>query len=121
MRSPKVKAKGHDILRLPPYHPDLNPIELVWADVKVYVAGRNVTFNFSEVQTITEEKISTMGPEDWVKKCKHVKKVEDEYLSMEAGIDSVVESFIISLESDSESESTDDDSEEGVSGIEELQ
>lgn len=117
----KVKAKGYDILRLPPYHPDLNPIELVWADVKGYVASRNVNFNFSEVQTITEEKISTMGPEDWVKKCKHVKKVEDEYLSMEAGIDSVVESFIISLESDSESESTDDDSEEGVSGIDELQ
>nr|CAH7753516.1 unnamed protein product [Callosobruchus chinensis] len=29
---------GHSLLRLPPYHPDLNPIELVWASLKQYVA-----------------------------------------------------------------------------------
>lgn len=26
--------KGHSALRLPPYHPDFNPIELVWASMK---------------------------------------------------------------------------------------
>lgn len=25
---------GHDVIRLPPYHPDLNPIELVWGAIK---------------------------------------------------------------------------------------
>ncbi|CAG9122699.1 unnamed protein product [Plutella xylostella] len=25
-----LKENGHIVLRLPPYHPDLNPIELVW-------------------------------------------------------------------------------------------
>lgn len=25
---------GHQVLRLPPYHPDLNPIELVWGTIK---------------------------------------------------------------------------------------
>lgn len=28
---------GHSVLRLPPYHPDLNPIELIWATVKDYI------------------------------------------------------------------------------------
>lgn len=29
-----LKTSGHTVLRIPPYHPDLNPIELVWADIK---------------------------------------------------------------------------------------
>jgi transposase len=29
-----AKEKGHIILRLQPYHPDLNPIELVWDNLR---------------------------------------------------------------------------------------
>jgi transposase len=35
---------GHSVLRLPPYHPELNPIEKIWALVKNYVETYNVTF-----------------------------------------------------------------------------
>nr|CAH7720011.1 unnamed protein product [Callosobruchus chinensis] len=41
---------GHCVSRLPPYHPNLNPIELVWASLKQYVAERNVDFNFKHVE-----------------------------------------------------------------------
>ena len=34
-----AKEYGHEILRLPPYHCELNPIELAWAAEKNYVAG----------------------------------------------------------------------------------
>jgi transposase len=42
-------AHGHAILRLPPYHPDLNPTELVWADDKQSVGAENVSFNLGKV------------------------------------------------------------------------
>jgi transposase len=42
-------AHGHAAIRLPPYHPDLNPIELVRADVKQLVGAENVSFNLDEV------------------------------------------------------------------------
>ena len=29
-----LEEHGHTSLRLPPYHPQLNPIELIWAEIK---------------------------------------------------------------------------------------
>nr|CAH7768318.1 unnamed protein product [Callosobruchus chinensis] len=46
---------GHSVLRIPPYHPDLNPMELVWAALKQYVAERNVDFNFKHVGKYCDE------------------------------------------------------------------
>ena len=39
-------TKGEDIkvLRLPVAHSELNPIELIWAQIKRYVAANNTTF-----------------------------------------------------------------------------
>ena len=33
----KAKSYRHEVLRLPPYHCDLNAIELIWADEKNFV------------------------------------------------------------------------------------
>ena len=41
---------GHEVLRLPPYHSNLNPIELVWGFIKGFVA-RNNTFKLSDVDS----------------------------------------------------------------------
>ena len=32
-----AKAAGHEVVRLPPYHCELNPIELAWSQVKWYI------------------------------------------------------------------------------------
>lgn len=43
------------ILRLPPYRCELNPIVLVWAQAKGYVAKNNKTFKMAEVKKLFEE------------------------------------------------------------------
>lgn len=65
-----LKFHGHDVLRLPPYHPELNTIELIWAEVKNWVAANNVTFKFKDVERLTYEKFASITQEDWRKKCK---------------------------------------------------
>ena len=35
---------GHTVIRLPPYYPDLNPIEKIWGIVKTRIAAKSVTF-----------------------------------------------------------------------------
>lgn len=42
-----AKSNGITILRLPPYRCKLNPIELVWAQIKNYVGANNSTFKMS--------------------------------------------------------------------------
>jgi hypothetical protein len=48
--------KGHNVLRLPPYHPDLNTTELIWANVKQWVASKNTTFKIYYVEQLCRQK-----------------------------------------------------------------
>jgi transposase len=48
------KENGHDALHLPLYHPDLNPIRLVWRDIKNRAAQERLSMNLKEEQTFCE-------------------------------------------------------------------
>ncbi|XP_026324028.1 uncharacterized protein LOC113233205 [Hyposmocoma kahamanoa] len=54
---------GVTILRLPPYQCELNPIELVWAQVKGHVARNNKTFKMTEVKQLFEEGLQLVTPQ----------------------------------------------------------
>jgi transposase len=56
---------GHSVLRLPPYHPELNPIEKISALVKNWVASHNVTFKTDNVVHLLYDKFSSVTPEEW--------------------------------------------------------
>ena len=74
-----AKEYGHDILRLPPYHCELNPIELAWAAEKTYVAGENKDMSLDSVEKLFRKKKEEL-PEDFWRKCvEHVKKIEENY------------------------------------------
>ena len=37
-----AKTYGHEVLRLPPYHCDLNAIELIWANEKILLLAKTM-------------------------------------------------------------------------------
>ena len=53
------------LLRLPPYHPELNPIELIWGLVKGKVAKRNKSYKVQQVHQLTVEEMDRVTPHDW--------------------------------------------------------
>ena len=55
-----LESMGHVCLRLPLYHPQLNPIELVWAEIKQLVALKNTTFNIKDIEIFTRAAISSI-------------------------------------------------------------
>ena len=74
-----TRQPGHTVLRLPPYHYDLNPVELIWAQLKGYVAANNATFKLPAVQQLAEDDFKTNTVGRWRSFCGHVKKIEAEY------------------------------------------
>jgi hypothetical protein len=102
-----LQQRGHIALRLPLYHPDLNPIELIWATIKNNVGQKNVTFKLQDAERLAKNEFNQITTEDWRKRCQHVIKIEDKYLENEPQIDHFeeVNELIINLEDDSSSES----------------
>ena len=45
-----------EVLRLPPYHCELNAIELIWADEKNFVARENKEMTIEHVETLFRKK-----------------------------------------------------------------
>ncbi|KAF2893672.1 hypothetical protein ILUMI_12502 [Ignelater luminosus] len=74
---------GHTVLRLPPYHPVINPIEKIWALIKNRVAARNTTFKLNDVRSLVVEEFNAVTVEDWQKVCAHVMEIEEKFMSQE--------------------------------------
>lgn len=103
-----AKKQNKTILRLPPYHCELNPIELIWADVKQYVAVKNKTFKFSDVKNIFHEAIQRITPDKWKKCIQHVEeKVETKMWNIDIVTDVQVEPLIINVDDSGSSMSSD--------------
>nr|XP_023023084.1 uncharacterized protein LOC111511303 [Leptinotarsa decemlineata] len=56
---------GHNVLRLLPYHPDLNPIELIRVTVKNNVSQKNVIFKLKNVRKLAEHEFDQITSEEW--------------------------------------------------------
>ncbi|CAK1590092.1 unnamed protein product [Parnassius mnemosyne] len=69
---------GHEVNRLPPYHCEYNPIELVWAQVKNEVASKNSTFKIADVEVLLHEAISNVSQKNWEDCVKHAEKLQEE-------------------------------------------
>lgn len=60
-----AKAENKIVLRLPPYHCELNTIKLAWSKVKGYVKNKNTTFKLKDVKQLLIEGIETVTAEYW--------------------------------------------------------
>ena len=101
-----AKEQRKIVLRLPPYHCELNPIELIWGDVKNSVAKRNTTFKFADMQNLFREALATITAEKWKKCIQHVQqKVETKMWQLDHIIEVHVEPLIINVDEDSSSSS----------------
>ena len=73
-----------------PYHFEHNPIELIWAQVKNFIAKENKTFKMSHVKDLCMESISRIGFEEWKN---YIQLVTNE-VEKDNAIDNVVNSLI---------------------------
>ena len=103
-----IKNAGHDTLRLPPYHCNLNPIELIWGDLKGGIGLQNSSFKLEDVRQLIHDGFERVSQERWAKCVQHVvETVEKKYWANDGIIEDIPQ-VIINLDSDDESDSDDE-------------
>jgi len=78
----KFARKGIRILVLPVAHPELNPIEKVWGNVKQYICSRNGGGSLARVEELGWEGFDTVKPEHVAGMQRAVVKQEDLYMEL---------------------------------------
>ena len=104
---------GHQVIRLPPYHCHYNAIELIWAQIKSYVAKENTSSPFTAVKVmeLLKKACEKVTPEDWAKVVEKTKNVIKKDFDRDIAIDRQSnEPFIISLYAESSDSSSESDS-----------
>lgn len=95
---------GHTVIRLPPYHCQYNPIEMIWAKVKTEVAEKNKTFKIKDVEKLTHDSIDNVSKEDWISRVNHAERLQEEDFVKECVRSDVLENITVNLAEDSDSE-----------------
>lgn len=104
-----MKQNGHEVLRLPPYHCDLNPIELIWSLAKRKVASRNVSLTAAQFEKVVNESFESITANDWKKMTDHVIHVEAKYKERDRITEDNLESFIINVGGNSSDDTSNSD------------
>lgn len=73
----KANKQNKTVLRLSPYHCELNPIEMVWSMVKGYVKTHNTTFKIDDVKILLEQGLQRVTAEHWSNFVRHVVKEKE--------------------------------------------
>ncbi|XP_026831028.1 uncharacterized protein LOC105284771 [Ooceraea biroi] len=82
------------VLRLPPYHCELNPIEMVWSMVKGYVKSNNSTFKLKDVKLLLEQGIEWVTADHWRNFIRHVKNEEKKMWEVDHIADSMIDATL---------------------------
>ena len=67
-----IRDAGHEVLRTPPYHCQLQPIELIWGLLKQHVSNNNTEFTLDHIKSLVKEKMNAIGIEERNNCIRHV-------------------------------------------------
>src|ERR1700730_14767545 len=87
-----AEKSGHTVLRTPPYHPELQPIEICWGIVKNEVA-RNCNFTMKNLEIQLNNAFGKVTKETCHKIIKKIRKIEDKFWEDDALLEEINETL----------------------------
>jgi hypothetical protein len=73
-----VRSYGHEVIRTPPYHPELQPIETCWGVLKNHIA-RNSDFTMKNLFEQLDAGLAKVTGKTCAEIIKNVRKIEDDF------------------------------------------
>ncbi len=89
-----ARRHGHEVVRTPPYHPELQPIETCWGVVKNEVA-RHCDFTMDNLVQQLENAFGKVTAQTCQKIIKKVRSIEDIFWEEDARLDEKQENFLL--------------------------
>jgi hypothetical protein len=82
-------------------------------------------FKLRDVQQLAKHNFAAVTTVEWAAVCRHVKGVEEEYMSREHEMDSVMERIIINTDDDDDDDTSEstvscDDSDDDIQGVDPI-
>ena len=107
-----IREWGHEVIRLPPGHPELNAIEQVWGAMKRHVRSSLQRFTRADLQARLEEAKQLATGEVWAAAVRRAKQFEDAYWQTDNIREPAVEPVIITADDDDDDDFSFDDAED---------
>ncbi|XP_025191724.1 uncharacterized protein LOC112591976 [Melanaphis sacchari] len=85
-----AKSHNHTILRLPPYHCELNPIKLAWSSVKKHVRTKNINCKLPIVKKLIKQGVNRVNSTMWKNFIQQTKDEEKKLYDIDFIIDEVL-------------------------------
>jgi transposase len=85
---------GHTVIRTPPYHPELQPIEICWGILKNEIA-RNCDFTMDNLMLQLENAFRKITAKTCRKIIKKIRSVEDNFWEDDAKLDKRQDNFLL--------------------------
>ncbi|GAB6030259.1 hypothetical protein CHUAL_005936 [Chamberlinius hualienensis] len=95
-----AEAAGHTVLRLPPYHCDLNPLEMVWSRLKSV-----------NTENLIEKALAEITPQMWANYLWRVMEIEEKYWELDNIVEEIGDRSNVNPDNYSDDEDTDSDRE----------
>ncbi|XP_022178008.1 uncharacterized protein LOC111039035 [Myzus persicae] len=99
------------VLRLPPYHCELNAIEMAWSVVKNHVKKNNTSFKINDVRQLLIDGIKKVTPDMWANFVRHTIKEEDKLCTVDNNTDELLDqedtSHVMQITGDTSSDNSD--------------
>jgi len=81
-----ARSNGHEVIRTPPYHPELQPIEICWGVVKNHIA-RNCNFTLNNLIEQLDVGFSKVTATTCAKIIAKVRKIENDFWEEDLRVD----------------------------------
>lgn len=86
-------ANDHNkiVLRIPPYHCEINPVELAWSSVISHVWMHNKTFKLNDVVELLKSSVECVTPDMWTNFVGHIIKEEEKLWNIDFLTDEIMD------------------------------